>query len=141
MCPGFPEITWDISRMERDVFRGQFGDPEEMLFSELTEYPGNDKWGHLDKAKVLRFINLANVPATRLDWRNNGIGFIPMRLIDIPSIAVVVATGPTTGAAFPVDGNHRIMAREQLGYKSYTRFVVPSDREGDYRIQLEEIQP
>jgi hypothetical protein len=137
--PDFPEITWNISQIEQDAFRGRFGDVEEIQFSQLAQYSDeSDKWRHIDREKVLKFIRLANVPVTRPNWQRSDGEARQMRLIDIPTIAVVLLTGPTTGAAFPIDGNHRMIAREQLGYKSYTRFIVPPELEGEYRIQLQE---
>jgi hypothetical protein len=55
MHPDFPRITWNVSQIEHDTFHGRFGEPEGILFSELTDHPENDKWKHLDRAKVLRY--------------------------------------------------------------------------------------
>lgn len=138
MHPAFPEITWNISHIEQAAFCGQFGNPEEVFFSELAESPEIDKWKHVDKAKVLRFINLANVPVSCPDWSNGGIGRFSMCLIDTPVIAVILPNGSGFNA-FPIDGNHRMLAREQLGYKSFHRFVVPPTLEGNYRVRMTEI--
>lgn len=137
MAPGFPEIVWDVGQIERDAFCGRFGPPSEQAFSELAVHDGPDKWEHASQEKVLRFIRLANVPVTRPDWNNNGFGKLSMKLIDIPTITAIIAR-PSDGqlCAFPIDGNHRMLAREQLHYKMFSRFLVPVELEGQYRLGI-----
>ena len=133
--PGLPSIVWNISHMEYDAFRGRFGAPGEGLFSELAQWDNpEDYWRHVDKAKVTQFIRLANVPATKPDWATRGEGKVLYRLIDIPTITVIVAFPGKPRHAFPVDGNHRMLARMQLGCPTFPRFMVPSELEGEYRL-------
>jgi hypothetical protein len=140
-APGFPAIVWNITQIEHDAFRGRFGPPEEQAFSELASWENReDEWRHADKSKVLRFIRLAYVPAAKPDWSTQGTTWVDYQLIDIPSIAAIIPGPDDRHYAFPIDGNHRMLARQQLNYKTFPRFVVPPELEGEYRIQLQELR-
>lgn len=138
-----PSIEWNTTRMERDAFNGRFGPPQDALFAHLEQSADPmDEFRHADRQKVLRFINLSNVPAARPNWNTGGTGDkLSMKLIDIPTITVVFVN-PMNGKhyAIPVDGTHRLLARKQLGLKTFRRFVVPAHLEGEYRIQYMEVQ-
>lgn len=133
--PGFPPIVWNTGQMEHDAFRGRFGPPEEQAFAELASWENSeDGWRHADRAKVLNFIRLAQVPASKPDWSTRGTTRVDYRLIDIPTITVIFPGPNQRHYAFPVDGNHRLLAREQLNYKTFSRFLVPPELEGEYRL-------
>lgn len=147
--PGFPEIMWNITRIERDAFSGRFGPPRDAVFADLTltDVNGNvvDQWRHLDRAKVRQIIEDAHKPKICVNWEkpyptDDGYsGKIAMDLIDLPIIAVELIRDEVMHL-FPIDGNHRMMAREVMGYKGFRRFVVPYQLEGEYRITMEEVQ-
>jgi len=133
--PGLPAIIWNISAMEHDAFRGRFGAPVEGRFSELQQYDNpEDYWRHVDKTKVLKFIRLANVPCIKREWQSQGVRKTTYRLIDIPTITAIIHVPGKPDHAFPVDGNHRMLARMQLKYPTFPRFVVPPELEGEYRL-------
>lgn len=132
--PGYPKIIWDVGRMEYDAFHGRFGAPEEGQFDRLAQWENpEDNWRHVDKDKVLKFIRLGHVPCSKPDWERPG-GRREYRLIDIPTITVIVNVPGKPLTAFPVDGNHRMLARMQLHYPTFPRFVVPPELEGGYRL-------
>lgn len=135
--PGYPQIVWDMGRVEHDAFRGRFGAPEEGVFAELAQYDNpDDYWRHVDKEKVLRFIRLGHIPATKPNWETKGESKTTYRLIDIPTITIIVQCPGKPLTAFPADGNHRMLARIQLHYKTFPRFIVPSELEGEYRLNI-----
>ena len=134
-APGFPHIIWNMTQIEHDAFRGRFGAPEEGVFAELAQWENpEDNWRHVDKEKVLRFIRLGHVPASKPDWETQGTSWKEYRLLDVPTITVIIPGPGGKHYAFPVDGNHRMMARQQLKYPTYPHFVVPPNLEGEYRI-------
>ena len=133
--PGFPHIVWNISQIEHDAFRGRFGAPEEGVFAELQQWDNpEDYWRHVEKPKVLNFIRLAHVPAKKPDWETKGATKREYRLIDIPTITLITPRADGVYHAFPVDGNHRMLARIQLRYKTFPRFTVPASLEREYRL-------
>jgi hypothetical protein len=134
-APGMPEITWNVTRLEYDAFHGRFGEPQVQRFDGLYDYgPGYDKWRHLDRGKVVTFMQFAARPCTKPSWTTRG-QLRSLRLLDIPCIAVILPT-QVAGVfnAITVDGNHRMMARELLGLPDFSRFVVPPELEGEYRV-------
>jgi hypothetical protein len=141
-APGFPEITWNVTRLEHDAFKGRFGAPIEQRFDKLEGYgPDYDEWQHLDRAKVTLFTrnSTSTSPVIKPDWRTGGATTETYNLIDIPGITVAL---PRDGGGYngiPVDGNHRMKAREILGYPTFSRFIVPPELEGKYRIMFTEI--
>ncbi len=139
--PGFPELEWNTTRMERDAFWGRFGAPQEHRFDEHRQFENpEDEWQFVDKAKVLRFIQLGHVWTTKPDWETNGATKRNYRLLDIPTISLIVPH-PVTGQlhVFPVDGNHRMLARKNLDCKTYMTFVVGPELEGEYRVKYIEV--
>jgi hypothetical protein len=138
---GFPSWEWNTTRMEQDAFRGRFGAPEEHRFDEHRQWENpDDEWRHVDKGKITRFIQLAEVPAIKPDWKTKGEVFRRYNLIDIPTVSLIVPH-PATGQlhVFPVDGNHRMLARKVMKRQTYSTFIVPPELEGDYRIRYQEI--
>ena len=140
---GVPKLEWNTTRIERDAFRGVFGPPERVRFSELAKYRRpEDAWGNLDREKVHRFMNWSrsgSVIAARPNWATQGKTNRDYALLDIPIIymTLVLPTGGTI--MFPADGNHRMKAREELGLLTFERFLVPAELEGNYRIRITEL--
>lgn len=135
--PGYPHIVWDMSAVERDAFRGRFGAPEDGVFAELAQWENaEDYWRHVEREKVLKFIRLGHVPAVKPNWETKGETNTTYRLIDIPTLTIIVQVPGMPLTAFPADGNHRMMARIQLHYKTFPRFIVPPELEGEYRITV-----
>lgn len=137
-APGLPDITYNVSRLEHDAFNGRFGAPEEGYFDQLTApSPDWDEWSGLDRAKVSQFVgSLGNLSVSCRDWRQPSHKCL-LRIIDIPIIAVAIFED--VPRILPVDGNHRMMARQLRGYKNFWRFVVPLELEGNYRIRFREL--
>lgn len=59
-------------------------------------------------------------------------------LIDVPTLAILVRHEGRLHM-LPVDGNHRMKAREIMGFKTFSRFVVPEEIECEYRVQFREV--
>lgn len=129
--PDFPEIMWNITRMEHDAFKGAFGEWIEVPFDQMAPHPLDDPWQHLEQVKVQQIIRDADKRVER-----NGNFF---RLIDLPGIAVAIQN-PVTGQmhGIPVDGNHRGKAREIMGLTGLRQFMVPARLEGRYRVTIRE---
>lgn len=135
--PGFPEINWNMTRIEHDAFNGRFGPPEEGRFSNLHDGgPGYDPWKHLDREKVQRLIRDARISVLR-PGKSSG-EMCRYNLLDIPTIAVTLIKEDVTHI-IPIDGNHRMMARQVMGLETYSRFVVPANLEGEYRVMFMEV--
>jgi hypothetical protein len=130
---GFPELIWNITRMERDAFAGKFGEPHDTYFKDVAMggAPANDPWKHLSQWRVRQIIKGANVPVMR--------GNRKYRLVELPGIAVMIPhpNGINT-CVVPVDGNHRGKARELMGFPSFLQFVVPLGMEEQYRVTIRE---
>ena len=135
--PGLPHIVWDVGLMENDAFHGRFGAPEEGSFEQLAKWSNpEDYWRHVDKTKVLKFIRLAHVKVIKPEWQSQGVRKTTYCLLDIPTITAIIHVPGKPDHAFPVDGNHRMLARMQLKKPTYPRFVVPPELEGEYRIDV-----
>jgi hypothetical protein len=137
-APGLPDITYNVTRIADDAFAGRFGAPEEGRFDQLYNMgPTWDKWAHLDRLKVARFAGEeGNRSVSYPDWSRPGALRL-YKLIDIPTIAVALGIDGITNI-LPVDGNHRMMARELRGLPTFDRFVVPREREAEYRVSFKE---
>lgn len=134
--PGFPHIIWNVSKIERDAFRGAFGPPEEIAFSTLAEHlRPEDRWENLDRAKVQRFVEQRDLMVERPYWRTCGTTNRVYRFLDIPTLGVCFKADDKY-IGLPVDGNHRMEARTQLGLPSFTRFTVPPELEANYRVVI-----
>ncbi len=117
MCAGWPEITWNITRIQRDADAGRFGPPIPILMSSLPEM--NDG-------------NRANI-----DW-DRARAMIDTPAIEIPTLSVIMVRGGVS-YRFPVDGNHRLAARMLMKLEDFKTFVVPADMERSYRVTMETI--
>lgn len=111
------EITWNVTRLNRDAREGRFG---RVVHHPMTAVPKSD-WskGNLDREKV---------DAIKRD---------PRALAE-PSIAIqaIDANGKPTIRCF-ADGQHRITARQELGMLEITYYLVPVNREHEYRVIFE----
>lgn len=137
---GLPDMTWNITRIERDAFLGRFGAPERIKFSELLKWEHEgDKWCNVDREKVYRFMNQPNTHVRRPDWSMKGVAERDYLLLELPAIAMTLQPASGPWLQFPIDGNHRMLAREELGLADYERFVVPAKLEGEYRIRFTEL--
>jgi hypothetical protein len=138
-APGYPEIVWNATRLEHDAFHGCFGEPLEQRFDQLHDYgPDYDTWQHLDRNKVSWFTDNANRIVSKPDWRTKGLTTTSYKLIDIPGVTVALSQEDGLHG-IPVDGNHRMKAREVMGLPTFHRFIVPPELEWRYRITLREI--
>lgn len=141
---GLPEICWNSTRIERDAFNGRFGPPQETRFDQLYDGgEGFDPWKHLDRGKVQRLIRDAQVRVLRPDWERGGkeLGIYVQKIysvIDIPATGISFVVNDTKYLV-PVDGNHRMMARLVMGLPTFSRFVVPIELEGEYRVSFLEV--
>jgi hypothetical protein len=134
--PGL-EIAWNVTRIEHDAFRGRFGPPENLPFIALAGWtdPNRDKYQNVDKEKVWRFARSEAV-VSRPYWKSGGLLMTNYPILNIPTIAVMLKTGDETAMVIPIDGNHRMVAREIAGFDTFPRFVVPPELEGEYRIRV-----
>lgn len=117
---GWPEIDWNVTRIERDAWRGVFGLPQKIAMHTLPAM--NDG-------------NRANV-----DWDKVGqIIMGPDEVLDRPLLSVLLTRrGDPHTYRFPVDGNHRLAARMATRLDHFHTFVVPPHLELHYRITMEE---
>ncbi len=137
---GIPEISWNVTRIECDAFNGRFGAPKTIAFSELVDWGRpQDEWENLDRQKVEYFMANRDLKVAKPYWKAGGLVRQWYDLLDIPAIIVLLKLPSNIIYTFPVDGNHRIKAREKLGLKTFDRFVVPLELEGNYRISWTEL--
>lgn len=116
------EITWNITRIQRDADAGLFGEPTIVPMAALP--PMTDAMrANVDWQKVRGMIG-----AHQID---------PMKsVLGKPALQVIVDFRGTL-YRISVDGNHRICARRMVGYGTFASFVVPIEIEGRYRVSEE----
>jgi hypothetical protein len=127
------EVSWNVTRIQRDACEGAFGPPEVVPMSLLPpmtrEHSKNIEW-----ERVHRLL-LAHASRTGLSKSGVVVGETPL---DIPVLQVLfVHRGDLH--RLPIDGNHRITARQFLGMQDFRSFIVPEELEGRYRITMEEV--
>lgn len=117
------EITWNVTRIQRDADAGKFGQPTIVAMSALP--PMTDSMRkNVDWQKVRGMLG-----AHQIDPKTSPLGK--------PALQVMVDVHGTI-YRLPIDGNHRICARRMVGYGTFASFVVPIELEGRYRV-MEEI--
>lgn len=116
---GGEEITWNVTRLLREAEAGGFGPPA--LLRTDTLKPSDWSKGNLDRAKV------------------DAIKRSPAAL-DRPAVLIQNPPGSAYEFACFCDGQHRIAARMELGLADCSAFVVPWDRERDFRITITEAE-
>lgn len=111
------EISWNVTRIQRDAAAGVFGPPEVVPMKAMppmtAEHAENIDW---EKVQDLLF---AHAP------------------LDVPVLEVTFDHGCVLHRV-PIDGNHRLVARQLLGMLDFRAFVVPVELERLYRITIEE---
>lgn len=107
------EVTWNASRMRRDVEAGAFGPSKQFAISSLPVERGPHA---LDQEKIERFKTLPDVLA------------MPAMILASPAVH------------FLCDGNHRVAAISEMGRGSFNAYVVPWEVEGHYRVTAHESQ-
>jgi hypothetical protein len=112
---GEGEITWNATRALRAATKGEFGPPRTWTGA-FPAIDGNAIF-NCERAKIDFF-------KTRPD------------ILKIPVIAVEGDdVGPDTVSILCfIDGNHRMMAMSELQYQSFRFYLVPRDREKEFRI-------
>ena len=108
-------LTWNISRIRRDAEAGFFGPPIRKPMSELPIMSPEE--------------------AANIDWaRVDALSHRP-ELLDRPALYVERVRDGRHGYRYCVDGNHTVCARRKLGLADFATYVVPSDREENYRVR------
>lgn len=113
------EITWNVTRIQRDTDAGRFGKPETQPVSILPPMSSLAN-ANVDWDKVA-----AMVAGYRTDPERS--------VLQKPSLQVAVAIGETL-YRIPIDGNHRICARRLVGLPDFAFYTVPSTMERHYRV-------
>lgn len=108
-----PPVVWNVSRLQRAAKAGEFGSP---IAIPCECIPAPD-WTR------------GNLSRERVDWiKQNRV------VLDEPVISI--ANPPD--AKFPllcfVDGQHRGTARQELGLPEVLTYIVPHDREREFRV-------
>lgn len=113
------EITWNVTRIQRDADAGRFGKPETVPVSILppmsTLANANIDWDKVASMVTAYHVDPARSPVVK------------------PSLQVGVLIGETL-YRIPVDGNHRICARRLLGMPDFSFYMVPPTVEARYRV-------
>lgn len=116
------EISWNVTRIQRDADAGMFGEPTIIAMSQLPPMSSLAD-ANVDWEKVSSMIRAHDLnPASSA--------------VSKPALQVMVHARDTL-YRIPVDGNHRICARRIIGYPTFSSYVVPEDIERDYRITQE----
>lgn len=120
--PDVPEITWNITRMQRAALLGFFGPPKRVAMTELPPLT--------DQAR-------ANIKWKKVRKMVKGYRKGPGRVtLEMPALMVLFRSGGLLRRA-PVDGNHRITARRELGLPDFICHEVPADMEGHFRVTMD----
>lgn len=113
------EITWNVTRIQRDADAGMFGKPVTAPVSILppmsTLANANVDWDKVAGMVTAYHADAARSPVVK------------------PALQVSVLIGETL-YRIPVDGNHRICARRILGMPDFSFYTVPTMVEARYRV-------
>ncbi len=115
------EISWNVTRLRAACDRGDFGAAEELPVDILPPMSSLAQ-ANVDWKKVHRMVQGHLRP-----------GVADTDVLSQPAINVGVVIGETL-YRIPVDGNHRICARRVAGMNTWLTFIVPPDREREFRI-------
>lgn len=110
---GGEQVIWNVTKLQRACNAGEFGPPLR-LPTALLQPPDFSK-GYLDRAKIERLKRIPDV-------------------LHMPAIAVRTPPGSPHEFYCFVDGNHRIVALQELGVEHFTAFAVPHERERAFRV-------
>lgn len=108
--PGEGEVTWNVTRIWAAAERGELGPPRAGSFDGMP--PPN--YENLDRAKI------------------EGIKRNP-RALTLPAVVIGARDGTLLTFA---DGNHRTTARREKGMAGFLYFLVPNDREKEFRVVM-----
>jgi hypothetical protein len=107
------EITWNVTKIQRDADAGLFGKPIGIAMASLPPMTDEDR---------------ANV-----DWLKEAHIMKDPAVLATPVLAI--GSSKRAGDIFCfVDGNHRICARMEAGLAGFESYVVPAELERCYRI-------
>lgn len=113
------DITWNVTRIQRDADAGRLGRPETLPMSALPP---------------MSSLATANVDWDKIAGMVAGYRTDPAQsVLRKPSLQVMVTIGETL-YRFPVDGNHRICARRLVGLPDFAFYTVPASIEARYRV-------
>jgi hypothetical protein len=126
--PPLPNITWNVTRIQRDADAGKFGKPIRIARSEMPPLGPRER-ENVDWDKV-RGMVLATA-----DQYVNGVP-IERTFLEKPVLHVLLRGFGHHTIRLPVDGNHRILARFIAGADDFYSYVVPAEQEADYRIRF-----
>jgi hypothetical protein len=112
------EITWNVSKIQRDADAGVFGRPCKVAMKCLPKATAEDD-ANIDWDKVIELIA-------------NGETATGSKALEQP----VLAIGSEEGIFCFVDGNHRLAARYKLGLKDFSVYIVPHWCEAAYRVHF-----
>lgn len=114
------QVTWNVTRIERDARDGAFGKqisvPMSILAPLTREMAANIDWSKVEKMLGAHLQRPNESP------------------LDIPILQVAVNLPDGRIMRIPIDGNHRICARRIAGYPDFKCYVVPPKLEGLYRV-------
>lgn len=113
------EITWNVTRIQRDADAGKFGLAETQPMSVLPPMSALAN-ANVDWDKVASMLQ---------QYRTSPVGSVLLK----PSLQVMVTIGKTL-YRIPVDGNHRICARRLAGLSDFAFYTVPPEAESRYRV-------
>lgn len=102
--------TWNVTRAWNDCVAGKHGTP--FLFDVEPAYQGN-KNVEVEEDKVQRFMAMPEV-------------------LVIPGISVI-----WNGAAWMIEGHHRLRALYRIGAPSFLSYVVEEERKRDYLVRFD----
>lgn len=132
---GWPEITWNITQIQRDADLGVFGKhPTRIMMSSVPAMNDGNR-ANVDWQKVESMARQAPLPL-----QGQGTFVLDkskVSVIDKPGLSVIMIRDGVRHR-FPVDGNHRLAARMMLGLEYFETFVVPPQLERCYRVIIEE---
>lgn len=115
------EISWNVTRLRAACNRGEFGPAEELSVDILPPMTALAQ-SNVDWQKVHRMVQAHLAP-----------GVADRDVLFEPAINVGVEIGDIL-YRIPVDGNHRICARRIAGMTTWLTFIVPPEREREFRI-------
>lgn len=115
------EVTWNVTRIQRDADAGRFGKPVVAPMSVLPP---------------MSTLAKANVDWDKVAGMVQGYRASPHDSVLLkPSLQVMTMIGETL-YRIPVDGNHRICARRVLGFPDFAFYAVPAALEASYRVTM-----
>lgn len=109
------EITWNVTKLQEAAARGEFGQPRILRTSDLKR-PIYDNVDH-DKVEAIKYLpDFLNTPGI-------GIG----RFVKHQDEADIFCIA---------DGNHRIIARQEMRLPTFSLYVVPPEVERNFRVMM-----